>query len=262
MKSKTTLCSVVTTVVLQFGALAAYAQTTEYLYTGSETNVTLNPGTFIITAYGALGGGVVNARFGGLGAEMSAEFNFSTPTTLTLLVGGVGGFADTYSNGNGGGGGGGSFVVQGSTPLVVAGGGGGGAAFDGDADTIARGGNATITTNGSGGAGDAYGSGGTGGGGGTGGDPSLTGSFGSNAGEGAGGGGGFYTDGTSGRSVIDYAIIEGEGAGGAAPASTLTTPTAITPYGSGGLSFEDGGAGGLSDLGGGFFPGLLTVLAT
>jgi len=38
------------------GARAASAQTTDYLYSGSETNVTLNPGIYVITAYGAPGG--------------------------------------------------------------------------------------------------------------------------------------------------------------------------------------------------------------
>ncbi len=32
-----------------------------YLFSGSKTNITLNPGTYIITAYGAAGGGGYNA---------------------------------------------------------------------------------------------------------------------------------------------------------------------------------------------------------
>ena len=64
------VCSVA--LVLQFGVLAGSAQTGIYLYTGSETPITLNPGTYNITAYGAQGGG----GFGGLGAEMSGEFSF------------------------------------------------------------------------------------------------------------------------------------------------------------------------------------------
>jgi len=172
---------------------------------------------------------------------MSAEFNFSTPTTLTLLVGGFGDINATGSNGEGGGGEGGSFVVQGSTPLVVAGGGGG---FAVEGGLLARGGNATITTFGSAGGGDAGGSGGTGGGGGSGGDRSLTGFF--NYGEGGAGGGGFYTDGTGERPVIFYGALEAKGAGDAAAVRTLTAP------GAGGLSFEDGGAGALSNFGGSF----------
>src|SRR5262245_8991725 len=71
-------------VVLQLGVLAGSAQTNQYLFTGSETNITLNPGTYKITAYGAPG------HCGGQGAEMEAEFSFSGLTTLTLLVGGGG----------------------------------------------------------------------------------------------------------------------------------------------------------------------------
>jgi hypothetical protein len=77
-------------VVLQLGVLAGSAQTNIYLYSESETNITLNPGTYIITAYDVPGA----AGSGGNGAEMSAEFNFSTSTNLTLLVGG-GGFTST-----------------------------------------------------------------------------------------------------------------------------------------------------------------------
>jgi len=54
-----------------------------------NTNVTLAAGTYIIIAYGAPDGSTFYGT--GLGAQMSAEFNFSTSTTLTLLVGGVGG---------------------------------------------------------------------------------------------------------------------------------------------------------------------------
>jgi hypothetical protein len=86
-------------VVLQLGMLAASAQTNIYLYSGSETNITLNPGTYVITAYGAPGGfglGEKEDYVGGpgAGAEMSAELKFSTSTTLTFLVGG-GGFTST-----------------------------------------------------------------------------------------------------------------------------------------------------------------------
>ena len=238
MKSKNILCGLSIAVVLQLGILAGSAQTNIYLFSGSETNITLPPGTYIITAYGAEGGEYENARIGGFGAEMSAEFNFSTPTNLTLLVGGVGGIVATVYNYDGSGGGGGSFVVQGSTPLVIAGGGGGGG-FLSNGGTTAYGGNGTITTFGSAGGGNAGGSGGVGGNGGTGGDAMLTG-FG-NIGEGADGGGGFYTDGTSGRSIFGYALPVISPLGGR--------------LGSGGLSFEDGGAGGLGNLGGGLATG-------
>src|ERR1035438_7710922 len=109
MKSKNALCGLAIAVALQMGMLAGSAQTNIYLFSGSKTNITLPPGTYIITAYGAPG--AVNfgessralGDYGGGGAEMSAEFNFSTATTLTLLVGGGGG---GYKIGGGGGGGG------------------------------------------------------------------------------------------------------------------------------------------------------------
>src|SRR5262245_66439299 len=95
-------------VVLQFGMMAGSAQI--YLFTGSQTSITLNPGTYYITAYGAQGGTTTSGSGGGLGAEMEGEFNFTTMTTLTLLVGGRGGYGG--GGGNGGGGGGGSVVVN------------------------------------------------------------------------------------------------------------------------------------------------------
>jgi Glycine rich protein len=219
MKWRTILCGVAIAAVLQLGALACSAQTTNYMYTGSETNVTLNPGTYIITAYGAAGG-LGHNPVGGLGAEMSAEFNFSSPTDLTLLVGNVGSLggannSQTYINA--GGGGGGSFVVEGSTPLVVAGGGGGGAA---NGDLTADGGNASITPGGSTGGGNDGGSGGTGGSGGNGGGYLLYGGGVPLDASGAGGGGGINTDGGYGNATYDGA------------------------YPIGGSSFEDGGAGG------------------
>jgi DNA-binding beta-propeller fold protein YncE len=114
-----------------FGNVADDPNQQHYFFRGSETNITLSPGTYIITAYGAMGGWAADqsggAALGGLGAEMSAEFNFSTPTTLILLVGGMGDFFSQIGYSYcGGGGGGGSFVVEGSTPLIIAGGGGGG----------------------------------------------------------------------------------------------------------------------------------------
>ena len=49
-------------VVLQFGVLASSAQTGIYLFSGSETTITLNPGTYDITAYGAQGGSGCSSR--------------------------------------------------------------------------------------------------------------------------------------------------------------------------------------------------------
>jgi hypothetical protein len=151
MKSKNILCGVAIAVVLQFGTLAGSAQTNIYLFSGAQTNITLNPGTYIITAYGAYGASAGNSAFyatgGGLGAEMSGEFNFATSTTLTLLVGGGG--ESNYYIGGGGGGGGGSFVVEGSTPLVIAGGGGGGGHGGGKFRNDFTGENGNVSPNGS-----------------------------------------------------------------------------------------------------------------
>src|ERR1700677_2751809 len=92
MKTKSALCGLSIAVVLQLGMLAGYDQTNLYLFSGTETKITLNQGTYIITAYGAAGGSGLDTFIeGGGGAIMSAEFNFSTFTALTLLVGGGGG---------------------------------------------------------------------------------------------------------------------------------------------------------------------------
>ena len=104
VKGKISLCGLAVVVALQLGMLAGFAQTNIYLFSGSETNITLPPGTYIITAYGAPGGGNIAGLWRRPGAEMSAEFNFSTSTNLTLLVGGGGGEGRGFSGGGGGGG--------------------------------------------------------------------------------------------------------------------------------------------------------------
>jgi hypothetical protein len=215
MKSKNTLCGLVIAVALQLGMLAGSAQTNIYLFSGSKTNITLPPGTYIITAYGAPGGGVIYA--GGLGAEMSAEFNFSTSTNLTLLVGGGASNFDAYGNLYGYGGGGGSFVVNGSTPLVIAGGGGGG--YDGGENGSVRT-NLRAHSNPS-----PSGYGGPGGYG----DPQLVFTYSSGGG---GGGGGFLGNGGDGygNPFHSYGVTNGGG---------------------GGFSFQNGGGGIASDYGGG-----------
>jgi hypothetical protein len=168
--------------MLLFGVLACSAQTGDYLYNGpgtywtewegSEDTITLSPGLYDITAYGAAGGGAHGngyandgyANSGGLGAEMEGEFSFSTTVNLTLLVGGAGGFGSGgftapdayYVYDWGGGGGGGSFVVNGNTPLLVAGGGGGGGQSGG-------GGNGSIYAGSGNGGTGSYGYGGGGG---------------------------------------------------------------------------------------------------
>ncbi len=195
---------------LLFRVFAASAQTGDYQYSGSLQTITLGPGTYDITAYGAHGGNG-NGPFslqiygGGLGAEMSGEFSFSGLTTLTLLVGSADDYGVEPNERGGGGGGGGSFVVNGSTPLVVAGGGGNGI-LGGPGLTTTSGGNGNF-----GGYADNGGNSGRGGGGG--------------AGDGSGGGGGgFSGSGSNGLTGINL--------GGS-----------VTFGGSGGSSFEAGGNG-------------------
>ncbi len=202
--------------------LSSTAQTNIFLFSGSETNITLPPGTYIITAYGAQGGN--GALAGGLGAEMSAKFSFQTNTMLTLLVGGSG-----ASGGSAGGGG--SFVVNGSTPLVIAGGGGGAGAGGG-------GGSGLIGTNGGNGAsgGNFGGNGGIGGGGGSGG------------GHGSGGGGGGYSSngsngsngGIGGNSFLSGGVGGANGGGYGGGGGYV-----------GGGGYGGGGGGGYSGGGGG-----------
>jgi hypothetical protein len=232
MKSKNALCGLCIAVVLHFGVLAGSAQTNIYLYTGSETNITLNPGTYIITAYGAAGGFGYDGGFGGLGAEMSAAFKFSASTTLTLLVAGGGG--DNVDNYSGCGGGGGSFVVEGSTPLVIAGGGGGaGDFFDG--------GNGNVSTDGGNGDGAAGGPGGTGGGGGYSGGSEYWGE------DSGGGGGGFLGDGIGGGSGFSFengGNGGGFGAGGEGGFGGGGDGDGSYPCGGGGGGYSGGGGGG------------------
>jgi hypothetical protein len=222
MKSNNSLCGLSIAVILHFGVLAGSAQTNKYLFSGSETNITLNPGTYIITAYGAPGGGGVSGASGGLGAEMSGEFNFSTSTNLTLLVGGGASSLDTnYYYGYGGGGG--SFVVNGSTPMVIAGGGGGGYG-----DGYGNGGNGNVSRNLPRRGLPRPGAGGTGGFGG----PQIE--FSTYSSGGGGGGGGFLGNGDDG------------GNGG------LNYLDGYDTSGGGGFSFQNGGGGGIaSNYGGG-----------
>jgi hypothetical protein len=222
-------------VVLQFGVLTGSAQS--YIFTGSETTITLNPGTYNITAFGAQGGGSYFAESGGLGAEMEAQFNFVTASTLTLLVGGSGGYGSS-----GGGGGGGSFVVNGSTPLVIAGG-GGGAVYSGGAGTGQNLGNGLTGTGGGfggwmGGYSGSQGSGGSGGsGGGSGGDGA--------GGVWSGGGGGYSGDGSGGVWTSGGSSFLNGGAGG------LTRSDGSGGFGGGGGGYSSGGGGGGYSGGGG-----------
>ena len=99
-------------------------------YTQSIVSWTVpETGSYIITAYGAQGGGsYLNSHTGvvglpgGLGAIIGGRFQLSANLNLNILAGGMGVSTSEYA----GGGGGGSFVVDSSSnPLVVAGGGGG-----------------------------------------------------------------------------------------------------------------------------------------
>jgi uncharacterized repeat protein (TIGR03803 family) len=217
-------------------------QTNKYLFTGSETNITLPPGTYTITAYGAQGGSGNGSGVGGQGAEMEGEFSFSGLTTLTLLVGEAGG------NGIGsetGGGGGGSFVVNSSTPLVIAGGGGGGGYLSGG------GGDGLTGT--SGGGGYSGGGGGTSGSGGSGGPASMFGAG------GGGGGGGFYAGGGTGGTGASHdaggggASFEAGGGGASFEAGGGYGGGGGSSYGSGGGGggYSGGGGGGNFEAGGG-----------
>ena len=81
--------------------------------------VTLKPGEYTISAWGAKGGGAS----GGLGAFSTSTVNLTQTTTLKILVGGRG---QDRTDGPGGSGGGGTFVsTSNNVPLVIAGGGGG-----------------------------------------------------------------------------------------------------------------------------------------
>jgi len=239
MKSKNALCGLSIAVVLHFGVLASSAQTNKYLYSGSETNITLNPGTYIITAYGAPGGG--SGAPGGLAAEMSAEFNFSASTTLTLLVG-EGGGGDGWP-----GGGGGSFVVEGGTPLVIAGG-GGGAGYTGNRGIGAeRGGSGNVSTSGAAGGPVPYG----GGGGTNGGGGSWDGFFGGGGGGFLGNGGGDINTGQGGGSFVNggFGGLPGGGNGGGGGGYVGGQDGQVT--GGGGGGYSGGGAGGGGGGGGG-----------
>ncbi len=242
-------------VTLRFGMLASSAQTGDYQYAGSEQTITLSPGDYDITAFGAQGGSAEgNGVPGGLGAEMEGQFNFAGVTTLTILVGGAGGSEPIGSCG----GGGGSFVVNGSTPLVIAGG-GAGAAYN---IAYAFGGKGGTGTAGSAGLGPGGVSGGTAGGGG---DGSTLGAYG-----GGGGGGGFYSGGGTGSSLNGNVgggggssfLSSGSGGSGGSeygPFGNLTDGNGGYggggggggSVGGGGGGYSGGGAGGLSSGGGG-----------
>ncbi len=214
MKTKKIMLGLGVAVALQGGIFASAISI--YSFIGATTNITLNPGTYIITAYGAQGGrdGALS-HAGGLGAEISAEFTFPTITALTLLVGGAGNNA--YGSAAGGGGGG-SFVVHDTTPMVIAGGGGGSSYSDVGGDGII----------------------------GTGGDGS-----GGNHGDGTycgGAGGGLNGDGIyggywAGRSGISF-FAGGDGGNGGRAANGPAGTGGFGGGGGGGAGFDNGVGGG------------------
>lgn len=234
-------------VTLLFGVFASSAQTGVYLYSGSKQTITLGPGLYDITAYGAQGGDytAINGHGitvilggGGLGAEIEGQFDFTNVTILTLQVGGAGQVGNTYS---GAGGGGGSFVVDGTTPLVIAGGGGG------TADVYALygpigGAGLTGVSGGNGGAGS-DGGGGSGGSGGNGGSGDASGGGGGGGGYSGGGGNGGH-GGSGGKSYLNG------GAGGLGYTSN-DGPAGQGGYGGGGGGYGGGGGGGGYSGGGG-----------
>jgi hypothetical protein len=147
---------------------------------------------------------------GGLGAKMTGTFTVTPGQVLQVLVGGLGGDGGSYGSG----GGGGTFVVAPGNVLLIAAGGGGGTGHNNNGIGAA---NSIGTTSTSGNAGGDT-NGGVGGSAGNGGALGNCNSCGANGN--AGGGGGFLTNGA-----------------GQAPAY-------------GGLSFLNGGSGGI--LNGGF----------
>jgi hypothetical protein len=210
--------------VFGLGLIGSPAQTGDYLYSGSEQTISLAPGLYDFTAYGAPGGhgvqgGFTNIGTGGLGAEMEGQFSFQTTIILTLLVGG-GGTGD-YSAG--GGGGGGSFIANGGTLLVAAGGGGGGGVTIGEAGGIGTSGRMGDT--------DHPGVGGTGGSDGCGGGIGS-----GDTGPDGGGGGGYSGGGDSDGGYGGSSFLSGGYGGGG---------------GGAGNSLSGGGGGGGGNLGGG-----------
>lgn len=119
-------------------------------FTGSTQTVTLEPGQYIVEAWGAQGGSTDGYDNGGKGGYVSGTLNVSKTTTYTIVVGGKGGNptvnggrggfgaggsgGGAWTNGatssasvGGGGGGGLSGIFNGTESIIVAGGGGGGA---------------------------------------------------------------------------------------------------------------------------------------
>ena len=193
-------------------------------YTQSIVSWTVpETGSYIITAYGAQGGGsYLNSSTGvvglpgGLGAIIGGRFQLSANLNLNILAGGMGVSTEQWA----GGGGGGSFVVDSSSnPLVVAGGGGGsGAGYGAGPSNPADYNGQTSTSGGS--SFDNQSAGGSNGQGGT---------IGENSSDYGGAGGGGFVFGPIGNGGTHYETGGGH-----------------TMMAQGGFSYLNGGAGGAS----------------
>lgn len=208
-------------------------------------------GFYQIITYGGQGG-----KGGGLGAEISGDFQLQAGQPLSILVGNMGDPIPKIGSLGlglaGGGGGGGAFVVSGqNTPLIVAGGGGGGTAAQHSAKGLAfsaspkRFQDGSALTSGNNGFGSKGGTNGNGGG-----SPNL---FAAGA-----GGGGFLTDGQK-VTVVEQGkpgesfLSGGEGGRNAnrRPASDLRLGEGAGAFGAGGGAAGGGGGGGGFSGGGG-----------
>lgn len=128
---------------------------TTYQYVGNNyQNISVDAGTYLLTAAGGSGGaGYVS---GGDGAVVRGMVTFDAPTTLKLEVGDSGADGNSWTGGApqdsyGGWGGSRSSIIIGNSPILVAGGGGGGghhrSGYDGGrgsqiGDTMSKGQNA------------------------------------------------------------------------------------------------------------------------
>jgi len=205
---------------------------------GAHTFTVATTGLYDILAEGAQGGG---GSFGGKGAKAEGEVSLTAGEVLTILTGGVGGYATSEAQGAGGGGG--SFVVgPAASPLVVAGGGGGAGygvnarpASGGPGQSVAQG--QAGYGGGGGGAGGRYGHGGAG----------TT---------NAAGGGGMYADGGAASHAYTSPYTAATGgaaatAGGAGGAGAYSSAYNGHRYGGGRGGFGGGAGGGLRSGGGG-----------
>ena len=114
----------VSSVALAVTPATSLAQTYTFTNNGAiQTWIVPQSGKYSVTATGAQGASAQTGFAGGLGAQVSDTFNFTSGQLYKIAVGGAG---QVDANGCNGGGGGGTFFVNSSnTPWLVAGGGGG-----------------------------------------------------------------------------------------------------------------------------------------